>query len=64
MVKMPPVSFETIVYMITNAKGPAEQIKKYLNLIESIERRQALALKFKLSDVVIEVEKKKKFEIN
>ncbi len=55
MVKNPPVSFETIVFIISNAKGPIEQIKKYLSQIENIERRQVLAIKFKLTDVVIDV---------
>lgn len=55
MVKSPPVSFETIVFIISRVKGPPDQIRKYLNQIENIERRQALALKFKIVETVIEV---------
>lgn len=55
MVKSPPVSFETIVYIISKVKGPQEQIKKYINLVENVEKRQALANKFKATDIVIEV---------
>jgi hypothetical protein len=56
MVKSPPVSFETIVFIISKVeKGHPEQIKKYLSLVEDVERRQALAIKFKITDVVLEV---------
>jgi hypothetical protein len=34
--------------------GPQEQIRKYLNQVENIERRQDLAMKFSDTDVVIE----------
>lgn len=54
MVKNPPVSYETIVFIISHVKGPSEQIKKYLSLIENVERRQTLAMKFKQTEVVIE----------
>ncbi len=55
MVKNPPLSYETIVYIISHSNGPIEIIKKYLNLVENIERRQVLALKFKQTDIVIDV---------
>ena len=54
MVKNPPVSYETIVFIISHVKGPGEQIRKYLNLVENVERRQQLALKFREYEVVVE----------
>ena len=55
MVKSPPVSFETIVFIISKVKGPPEQIKRYLSLVDDVNKRQTLAIKFKITDVVIEV---------
>ena len=57
MVKSPPVSFETIVFIISKVKGPQEQIKKYLSMVENVDKRQTLAIKFKITDIVIEVHK-------
>jgi hypothetical protein len=58
------VPYETIVYIICKTKGgspqPTEQIKKYLSLIDDIEQRKTLALKLKLTDVVIEAFKVQK----
>ncbi len=55
MVQKPAVSYETIVYMIVSLKGPNEQIKKYLSLVDDLEQRKSLASKLKLTDLVIEV---------
>lgn len=55
MVKTPPVSFETIVFIISKVRGPNEQIKKYVSQIENLDKKQTLAIKFKLTEVVIEV---------
>lgn len=55
MVQKHNVSYETIFYIIYNGKGPNEQLKKYLSLIEDLERRSLLAMKLKITDVVIEV---------
>ncbi len=63
MVKNPPVSYETIVFIICHVKGPGEQIRKYLNMIENIERRQQLAIKFKEYEVVIETFKQQRDKI-
>jgi len=40
--------------MIAHVKGPGEQIRKYLNLVENLERRQQLAMKFREYEVVVE----------
>jgi hypothetical protein len=36
-------------------KGPQEQVKKYLSLVDDVNKRQTLGIKFKITDVVIEV---------
>ena len=54
MVQKLAVSYETIVYIICRIKGPSEQIKKYLSMVDDIEQRKTLAIKLKLTDVVIE----------
>lgn len=55
MVKNTVVPFETIVNIISNVKGPEEQLKKYLLLIEDLDRRMNLAVKFKSTDVIVDV---------
>lgn len=37
------------------AKGPEDEIKKYIKLIENPEMELSLAMKFKMTDIVIEV---------
>ena len=44
-------------------KGPSEQFRKYLNLIENIERRQQLAVKFKENEVVVDTFKMQRDKI-
>jgi hypothetical protein len=55
ILKQSPVSYETIVRIIANLKGPSDQIKKYLLLMDDVEHRQVLAFRYKQTDVIIEV---------
>ena len=57
MVQKPAISHESIFYIIYYLKGPTEQIKKHLALVEDVERRRHLAMKLKYTDIVIEVSK-------
>lgn len=57
MVKNSYLSYESIVFIISHVRGPAEQIKKYLFLIENIDRRQTLAMHFKETEVIIDTYK-------
>ena len=49
------VRYETILSIIYYAKGPEEQLKKYLSQVEDLENRRLLAIKLKIYDIVIEV---------
>lgn len=61
MVQKLAVPYETIVYIICKIKGPpSDQIKKYLSLVDDVEQRKTLAMKLKLTDVVIDAFKVQK----
>ena len=49
------ISWECIINIIHAAKGSDLEIKKYTKLIENTDTRLELAIKFKITDVVIEV---------
>jgi hypothetical protein len=55
VVHKPSIPYESIFYIIYYLEGPKEQIKKYLALVEDVERRRMLAIKLKYADIVIEV---------
>ena len=55
MVQKPLVSFETIVYILVNLKAPNDQIRRYLGLVDDLDLRKDLAMKLKLTDLIVDV---------
>ena len=55
VIQKPCVSYETIVYTLVASKSPMDQVAKYLAKWEDVDEKRSLAVKLKLTDVVIEV---------
>jgi len=55
MVQKPLVSFETIVYILVNLKAPNDQLRRYLGLVDDLDLRKELAMKLKLTDLIVDV---------
>ena len=49
------ISWECIANIINTAKGPTSELKKYIKLIENPEQQLALAVKYNIIDIIIEV---------
>jgi hypothetical protein len=47
--------WECVASIIFSAKGPTDEVKKYIRLIADAQIREQFAVKYKLHDLVIEV---------
>lgn len=63
VVQKQTIPYMTIFYIILNAKGPNEQLKKYMSLIPDLDARKQLAVRLKIIEIVIDVYKQQKDRI-